>query len=550
MRALVLGSLLSVVVFSACDERCVAGEVAACTCADGGSGTSTCSAERAAGECVCEPVVTGGGGGSMGGGAGGGAGGGTTVDAGPATVSLEVFCADIAEAACDARVKCGEYSEAGRALCVERERALWSAECARVDAGTRTFNGVSAAACLARFDGDAPVCPTGTFDACGMSPITGATAVFVRRDKACGAVTCGASEHCDLSCEQPTCRPYRQPGESCSDGRPSTECEPSTAYCASLDGGASECVRFPAVGQACPSGFCGAGSRCVGEGADAGCEALKTDGVACSSDLECLGRRCHPRLNVCGITPAGQGCTTPTECGAPVTGTHVCRGLRLDVDGGVVTAGICNPRPQRGDACNRGWAAPSDVCPVSEGLACLDGECTSPQPLSRILGAECPLRPWGFTSVPFFGFRACAAGLTCQRVSGALPPHVVGRCFVALLAGEACVDDSACGDGLTCRAAGDGGSVCTPRDVSGASCGVATCFEELTCAPVDGGAACSSPVALGGACAPTTTCVAGARCFGGVCTALGGSGDGCTSGEDCASGACGDALTCVAACVR
>lgn len=521
-------------VFVGCDERCVAGVVTSCTCADETVGTSTCTDSRTAGECVCEvdAVVD------------AGIDAGVTIDAGvDAGLSLTEFCDTLPAVACAHRVRCGDYSDAGVAVCLQREGMRLRESCRRVDAGTLQFDESAAAACLRDLTRAGAHCIR-DFVTCGVTSPGVRGVVFVSTFKACGAATCGEQEFCDSDCETPTCVPYRQPGQSCGLRE---QCDPATGHCPDVsDGGAKTCVAFFTEGEACTPGLCLPGSDCRIDGADSGCVARLADGESCASDFECSAGHCRRSDNRCGFTPLGAGCRSADECGNPVhVPMRICKGLRLEPDGGARDPGVCTAQASRGDACQRAWAPEGFVC--SDGLACLDGECVTAAPYSRPLGAECPLRFGTVSGDSYFGSAACQEGFTCQSTSSSL---TVGRCGIPKVAGAACTERYECESGLRC-VPGASGRVCTPVSGVGEPCTFERCFDELACFPQqDGGFECQQPGAVGGACTSYhfRSCVDGARCVSSVCEAKAIIGATCVRDTDCETSACGDDGRCVAVC--
>lgn len=517
--------VVSLLVLAGCDERCVAGVASPCACSDGAQGTSSCSEAREAGECVCEVVA------EVDAGFDAGV---TTFDAGvDAGLSLNAFCDALPAVACAHRVRCGDYSDAGLTVCLSREGARLREACRRADAGTLQFDEAAAAACLGDLSRTDAHCLR-DFVTCGVTSPGVRGVVFVSTFNACGAATCGEQEFCDRDCDTPTCLPYRQPGQSCGLRE---QCDPATGFC----GDANTCVAFLGQGEACFPGLCSPGSDCR---VDGGCVARLADGESCVADFECLVGHCRRSDNRCGFTPLGAGCRSVEACGNPAYAPMgICKGLRLEPDGGVRDPGLCTAQAARGDACHRAWGPEGFVC--ADGLACLDGECVTAAPYSRPLGAECPLRFGTVSGDSYFGAAACQAGFTCQPMASSL---TVGRCGIAKGAGTACTERDECEVGLRC-VPGASGRVCTKVSGVGEPCTFERCFDELACFPQqDGGFECQQPGAVGGACTSYhfRSCVDGARCVSSVCEAKAAIGASCVRDTDCETSACDDGR-CVAA---
>lgn len=534
-----------------------------CTCADGRAGTEACSTERVLLACDCAPGARDGGATSDAGGTADDAGpsndagatddAGTSSDAGtpsdagslgdagqPAQVSLGDFCTQFPQAVCERRIGCGEYADAGVDTCRARESARIAQSCQRADAGYVDFNGVQAAGCLAQLRG-AALC-FDFLEPCGVS-----NTVFPERATGCGLATCGPNTFCDRDCFQPTCRTFRQLGQSCDDGSFGTyaPCDATTGFCGSADGGTAwSCLSFKPVGGACQTGQCGPSGLCV-YGTSPTCAALLPDEAPCTANNDCSSFLCRADRH-CGALDAGVTCSAAQDCGA-----GVCRGLSLGADGGVASTGTCGPVAQLGETCDRQWARFGRSCDFLGGKACLDGVCKQVPVGTQGLNQECPLRPWGFFTAPYLGFLACQPGLSCQPTSDPSTPRT-GRCRPANTEGDPCLDPLACLPGFTCATAADGGQTCQRRHAFGEACpSRGGCLDELTCLQqADGGFACLQPLGLdAGGCIYSDSCVDQATCAGGTCVSKGGLGDACTYGFECLSGGCGNGR-CVAQCNR
>ncbi|MFO0683186.1 MAG: hypothetical protein U0234_14105 [Sandaracinus sp.] len=129
--------------------------------------------------------------------------------------------------------------------------------------------------------------------------------------------------------------------------------------------------------------------------------------------------------------------------------------------------------------------------------------------------------------------RIDAETATCSAPS---PVTIYALCAPFLVVpadlGDPCQAPYCAGGAGTCA-----GGTCAPRAIAGASCDdMFTCATGLVCldghcaAPLAEGASCTSDLA----CTPPLHCAIGGA--GGVCTALGASGDPCTSANDCEVG--------------
>lgn len=473
---------------------------------------------------------------------GGGGGGGSLP-----SVTLQDFCATYPTAACATRIACGRYSDAGLSVCLPRELEYVGELCRRADAGYVPFDGVVAARCLMELQSGQGGCAS-DFPPCqlvGQGQGMPRSEVFTEQPNACGSATCGTDTVCDLRCTGPTCQPRLGAGAPCdtSDGL-NRECVPETS-CASRDGGSYRCEPLTPRGGDCSDWGC-LPQDCCDTTATPTCRAKLAREAPCTASELCLDGVCRSDGR-CGVLDAGARCAAALDCGS-FNSQQVCLGLQLSADGGTLDAGVCGPRPLAGQACSRDWARIFDSCRTQAGEACLDGTCTYLVPFSRPLNAECPVRPWGYTAVPFYGFSVCERGLACRPDPTAHPPQT-GRCKPAQPEGGACRDEFECASGMSCYQGADGGRQCARMADLGESCLFTACKRDLQCGLLsDAGAGCVTLTPLDAGCG-NQICVPGAQCVNDLCEPLGGTGASCMYGFQCQSGVC-QLGQCVAQCMR
>lgn len=528
-----LAALLALsLLLTACPPKC--DRNAACDCGNGRMGFQFCNTENEPGACNCGP------GGGAGGGTGGGGGGG-------GSITLQDFCANYPAAACATQIACGRYSDAGLDVCLARES---SAElCRRAAAGSVQFDGVVAARCLMELQ-SGPLRCASDFPPCqlvGFGQGSIRSEVFTERLNGCGTSTCGAGTICDRRCTGPQCQPLAAVGQSCDTSDGITRDCVREAACSTRDGGAYTCLALTPRGGDCSDWSCLPDDYCDTTGATPTCRAKLAREAPCSPGDACFDGVCRSDGR-CGTLDAGARCEAASDCGGTYGSDLVCLGLQVSADGGTVDAGVCGPRPGAGQPCSRSWARVWDPCRMQAGEACLDGVCTYLAPFSRPLGAECPLRPWGYTAVPFYGFAVCERGLGCRPDPTAHPPQT-GRCQPAQPEGGECRDEFECAGGLGCYQGEDGGTRCARLPGVGESCAFAACQSDLQCQALgDGGARCVALAPLAGGCA-LQSCVPNAQCVNDVCEPLGGTGASCDYGFQCQSGVC-QFHQCVSQCMR
>lgn len=466
---------------------------------------------------------------------------------GGSPVPFSDFCVQYPSRACALRFACGRLERPDAPECL----APLQKYCADVDAGRLVYDGVEARACLEELDALPHAClgdltPCGNLVSYGGSGLAGGS-VFAPPPGVCSSQNC-LDAGCDLDCAGSTCRPLRQPGESCTrGGRPSLTCDPRIGWCGAVDGGATICHPAARAGESCERTPCAAGLYCDSSAVPRLCRVKLTREAPCTSGEQCEDGVCRNSDRRCGALDAGQPCRGSNECGFSA-GPSVCVGLSLFADGGVETAGTCGVRPTLGAPCAHSWTSGVDPCHEERGEGCLDGTCQRLLPFTRPVGSECPLRPWGFASADYLGFAVCQRGLVCLPDPTAHAPRT-GRCAPPLGVGAPCRDELWCGEGLLCSRQSDGGSECQPARRRGQPCSYsADCTRDSTCAPVaDGGRECAAWLPVGAACSGTITCELSARCDRGSCVPLGATGAACESDAHCLAGACQDGR-CVAVC--
>ncbi len=516
-----------------------------------------CNQPRDPGYCNCGELfgggrgggdgsAMGGGGGSGGGTVGGGNGGGGAI----AQATLQEFCTNYPTAACAARIACGKYSDAGMDVCLQNEANVVEL-CRRANAGFVDFNGVVAARCLAELQLGQVISCAGDFPPCGS--LLGSLAigspfdVFFERPNGCGTMTCAPGTRCDNHCATPRYLPPLDAGDLCDGFDGITRDCPPTTVCATEEDGGYRCQGFTPRGGDCSNKSCNEFDFCDLSQPTPICRERLAAEAPCGSNAECFDGVCRTDGH-CGALDAGARCVKAIECGAPYNSPSICLGLVLSADGGTIDAGVCGPRPREGQACSRDWARLYDSCRMEVGESCLDGFCTLLRPLTRPLGSECPLRPWGYTAVPFYGFASCQRGLACRPSPTAHPPQT-GRCQPAQPVGGACRDEFECEQGLSCFTGEDGGSQCVRLAGPGESCMFTGCMRDLSCTSrIDGGADCTPLLAVDAGCM-TQTCVPSARCVADVCEPLSAAGAACDYGSTCQSGVC-QFHQCVDQCMR
>lgn len=338
---------------------------------------------------------------------------------------------------------------------------------------------------------------------------------FIDRPKNQAGVTTAWGRNPDACC--PRCGdgnvdPGEQcdpPGSRCDDGDACTGGDRCTAECRCLgdpmgcDGpppchssagaycDAGGCV-YPSItpgaaceadGDACTTGTCDAGGRCV-EGASQCCstDAECADGNPCTSD-RCQDRRCaHEALPQGSACDDGDGCTIGDTCDSSA---HCRAGSPRDCNDGnsctsdACAGGACIHQPENGAPCDDG-----DACTRVD--ACVGGQCVGSSPVS------------------------CAPPASACQLPGRCSP-ATGQCiYPAAPDGTACSDADACTTGDQCA-----GGICRG---SGAACPTAGRCQQ--------GGGCDGAT---GQCVPVTAVPDGTACD---------DADGCTMGDVCSGGQC------------
>lgn len=464
-------------------------------------------------------------------------------DAGLPGPTLSEFCAQYPALACTHRFDCGLYAAPDSPVCLADEGKVIGRLCTAADAGALVFDSPQARACIAQMEqplacgpwwapsalaacanllGRAPEDP----ESQGFSVLGG---VFSRSGR-CGASLCGAGSWCDRDCFSPTCRPERQPGESCSQtSRPLLRCA-AGSNCTTVDGGLV-CVALPSAGEACPAAACAPSAYCSGTGL---CQATHAAGQACASPLECADGVCRGD-GLCGARALGAACASPLDCGG-FLGARICRGLTLEADGGVATPGVCAPRVALGQPCEAAWGFGnplSDACDRSRGEGCVGGVCRRLDAFAAAPDAGCVFS--NRDDLPYYGFFPCQPGFYCG-------PR--GTCVTALPLGAPCTLPNSCASGLACQQ-----GTCGRLAGLTEPCSPGTCQWDLQCLPGTPNTCAPRGVADGG-CSLLSypACEADSICDGTTCQPLRPAGVTCASDFECAAGVCA-AGQCVAACV-
>lgn len=399
----------------------------------GGSGTGGGAVGGGTGGSGGGSAGGGTGGGSAGGTGGGSATGGGTGGAGGGTagVTLANYCTKLDEATCAQAKRCGWAAPnadcAKVALPTRFSLINARTDCLFVDlrtsltAGTTTFHGDKAAACLALTTScNQNAQYLGSADCAGVFTGTKAVGATCRN-----TAECVPSAWCDSSLAvcPGTCQPRVAVGGfapstgacpantlymSQNDGggtcqalvAPNGDCTPppgaffgklcaGDSYCATgADGGRSSQALIP-LGGACvafSNENCAPGTTCAG-GADGGtqCVAIRKSGDACSGSglgipcqtgLSCTGNLCAPLVAAGGSCFQDQDCAAGHVCGPgglcrPFGGVDAgCTTANFQDDCGVglfcgKTAGKCEPRRGRDALCPNG-----NECSIELGFGC------------------------------------------------------------------------------------------------------------------------------------------------------------------------------------
>jgi hypothetical protein len=214
---------------------------------------------------------------------------------GCAQLSAETFCAQYAEAFCEASKGCCQAAGFKREGCRNFHLGVCQSAIARTLAGHSTLDRAAADACLKEVRAASPACPGRS----GDNPFP------LSRYDACRKVVVGlASENQPCGEENPDCAP----SFSCTQGPDGGSCRPmpcggpcpSGSFCAF--GSERKCQPLPAQGEACVQSL-----RCASEtdycASNGNCQPKSALGEACFSSGTCLSRRCEAQKCVEGPDP-------------------------------------------------------------------------------------------------------------------------------------------------------------------------------------------------------------------------------------------------------
>ncbi len=420
------------------------------------------------------------------------------------------------------------------------------------------------------------------------------------------ASTCGTEGTCD---GQGGCRLFGQ-GTPCSvracaslyASYPVDACDGAGAC---IDAGIVQCLPYlcdPVTGGCRTT--CGTSADCQAGYACAGTACLKADGQPCGADAECArgfctdgvccDARCHGLCESCALAgQEGRCAAVPSgedpdgECansGALSCGTTgACSGLRscaLAPDGKVCAAGYCvddatmalaalcdglgtclaaRTVPCGSYGCDAGTGACRTTCAIDDdcttGYVCVGTTCKKDEGQPCASGTECASGEcWDGTCC---GTRCSGTCESCNQAGreGFCDPVPAGTDP----AGE-CPADAIKTCGRTGECSGQRSCALLPE---GTGCAAAVCASSVSSDPADAcdgnGTCVDSPNvdcqpytcdAATGACRTTCTgsgdCTTNRTCVGGAC--LLSTGQGCSTGTECATGFCVDGVCCESAC--
>lgn len=263
--------------------------------------------------------------------------------------------------------------------------------------------------------------------------------------------------------------------------------------------------------------------------------------------VDCTTTGC-PSGQVCesGVCMAETGdgtlcapCTDSSQCGGTgdfclsyPDGRGYC-GTSCSSDGDCGAGGTCQPTTAGGQ-CVR-FVGPTPTCEGAEPTGCdTDADCSADQ-ICETASGDCVAAPPGAAlGEPCEESSECSSGVcavaggeqVCTRQCNDLTPAA------SCPSGFYCDGTAICGDGLC--VAGDSGPT-----AAGSGCAVDTDCATLLC---DRGT-CATPCQVGGAttCAPGFSCQTNGSTACGACKpegSVGGLGDPCTTGDDCATEEC------------
>jgi hypothetical protein len=443
-----------------------------------------------AGSCdIGGPSVTGGGGGTdlgggggLGGGIGGGTGGGVGTGGGfvgDAGLPEKMACTTLNAKRCDFYARCGliDSTDSARRDCLAYLQATWCGPAkwpSQVEAGTLTYNALTAQTCADSFDTRACNDYSALPAACDAitSPNAGnGQACYDGYDECSDGVCRGAA------CPR-TCQPRGDVGEVCqvdTDCKTSLYCRLSTQatgsgtcqnfgmvmdLCSSVEPCgiglrcvASHCIQLPTLGDPCPNSLCDDTSFCQVTLDGGICAPRVGQGEACTDDLRCLPdflcqqMVCVPRV----IAMTGTECSDRQTCPA---GT-VCVGAST------MQLGHCLSPLQQDQPC-----VSSDDCETQLACRSADG------------GLELSCGP------RIANGGSCTVNRDCELYSIC----VTGLCTRLPYTGQDCTVTQQCLFG-PCVNTGDAGWVCNDRFGPGVQC---SRDED-----------CASMRCLAGSCLPT-----------------------------------------------
>lgn len=313
------------------------------------------------------------------------------------SISIDDFCREVAQAACEAGKKHCDYSESIDCTKVEPRVDCLMQYREEFRSGDRNFDAITAKQCVDDIREGTRVCSSRfllSYDSCrNVAPGNS------NEGEPCGA--CDANLECnptgDGGCGICVARPkpvQKQLGERCFEGLGTSEC-PAGSWCRADGSHEGVCAPLPVLGEHCEV-VCAAGLICH----DAVCERVPELGEAC--DWVCAeGAACGDGMCV-PVQPVGSACKT-----------NICeRGL-------VCAAGTCAQPRNIGDRCDD-----SSQC---EFATCYDGKCGFGGAAGTVCGTE---GKW------------CAPDLSCTDGQCTEPPNW----------GEPCADNKRCASGFICTA--------------------------------------------------------------------------------------------------
>ncbi len=366
------------------------------------------------------------------------------------------YCARYAQALCQRQFFCRLSAEEGTP-CIRRETAACVARMASVAdalaAGRMTFRASTSDACLLSL----PEYYCITRDLLGAS--AACDEMFrgtVANGEVCvpgGAPVC-ANGYCPArvaTCPA-RCQPFATEGSACG-GDADVRCGAGLVCVAGV------CRSALAEGATCDptASTCGARMRCVTVGARSTCQTLRTSGLPCEADAQCVNGLCASGF-CAGGRALNDSCSAAFECG---------EGLACgDIDPSPAVDRRCIAGVARDGACT----ADQQNCAI--GLRCAANRCV---PLVAYAGDPCSASE-------------CVAGLWCRRDAGAS----LGVCTARGAMGAACDPSNAagsCAAPLVCGASG----VCGAAAAVGEACAADGVCASRRC--VDGrcAAACTAP---------------------------------------------------------